>query len=71
MYGIVVYTGSETKIKQNHHEKTNLKKSMMEQKMSNLVMMLFIFQFFLSAIGAMLSQVFDEHNVNTSYYLSI
>lgn len=48
-----------------------MKKSNMEQRMSNLVLSLFIFQFFLSAVGAMLSQVFDERNVEDSYYLSI
>lgn len=31
VYGIVVYTGSETKIKQNHSQKTQIKKSSMEK----------------------------------------
>ena len=34
VYGIVVYTGQETKIKQNDHKKTKLKKSKMEKAMN-------------------------------------
>ena len=30
VYGIVVYTGSDTKIKKNHQSKTVMKKSKME-----------------------------------------
>ena len=34
VYGIVVYTGQETKIKQNDNKKTKLKKSKMEKAMN-------------------------------------
>ena len=34
VYGIVVYTGQETKIKQNDSRKARLKKSMMESQMN-------------------------------------
>lgn len=55
VYGIVVYTGSDTKIKKNHQSKTVMKKSKMEQQTNNLTLVLFIVQFLLSAVGAMFS----------------
>jgi|TARA_B110000285_G_C14897091_1_gene501410 phospholipid-transporting ATPase len=43
----------------------------MEQQTNNLTLVLFIIQFLFSAIGAMFSQVFDQQNLNSSYYLDI
>jgi len=55
IYGIVVYTGQETKIKQNDSRKARLKKSLMENKMNLLILYIFIIQFLLSCLGAMMS----------------
>ena len=71
VYGIVVYTGSETKIKQNDSRKAIIKRSMMEQKMNMLILYIFIIQFLMACLGAMMGQIFDNENEYNAYYLEL
>ena len=71
VYGIVVYTGQETKIKQNDNKKSKLKKSKMEKQMNMQILGIFILQFLLACVGAAMSQVFDQNNTDKAYYLAI
>jgi len=36
-----------------------------------MILYIFIFQFFLACMGAMMSQIFDDENKEGAYYLAI
>ena len=71
VYGIVVYTGEETKIKKNDSKKNRLKKSKVEVLINYQILYIFIFQFIIACLGAMAGQVFDEDNAKTATYLAV
>ena len=71
VYGIVVYTGQETKIKQNDTKKSKQKRSQMDSKMNWSILYVFSIQVVIACLGALLGMVFDHENANTAYYLDL
>lgn len=71
VYGIVVYTGQETKIKQNDTKKTKPKKSQMDSKMNWSILYVFAVQIAIACLGAFASVLFDDQNADAAYYLAL
>mmetsp|Transcript_10331 Transcript_10331/g.17362 ORF Transcript_10331/g.17362 Transcript_10331/m.17362 type:complete len:90 (-) Transcript_10331:519-788(-) len=55
-YGIVVYTGQESKIKQNEQKLTRLKSSRMEQIMNKQIVLIFFLKLFIALAGTLLGE---------------
>lgn len=67
----MVYTGQETKIKQNDTKKTRQKKSQMDSKMNWSILYVFAIQVAIACLGAFASLMFDQANADTAYYLAL
>lgn len=62
--GVVVYTGTDTKIQQNGAE-ARFKVSAVESKMHKMIVFLFLVQIFLSIIAVMIKVIVNGHDDNT------
>ena len=72
VYGLVVYTGAETKIKQNDLKSAKSRKSsQMEYQMNFQILMVVLMQFFLVTCGGLAGYVFTETNRSTATYLGL
>lgn len=67
----MVYTGQETKIKQNDTKKNKAKRSRMESQMNYQILYVFLVQLGIAVLGSFLNQVFDHYNIHRAYYLDI
>jgi len=68
IYGVVVYSGHETKIMLNQSLRS-LKESAMETIHNSLLKTVFILIFFLSLMCALCSLWWTKHNINKHWYL--
>lgn len=72
VYGIVVYTGGETKIKQNDLKSQKARKrSRMEIMMSYQILIVVAIQMLLVVIGGTSSYLFDQELRDTATYLGL
>lgn len=71
VYGIVVYTGQETKIKQNDQKQLVQKMSKMESKMNKSIAIVFIIQLTTACIFALGNIISNSQNKQRAYYLEL
>lgn len=62
VYGIVVYTGTETKIKQNDQKQIKQKRSRMEQSMNWSILTVFSIQILIACLAGFSSFIFDSQS---------
>ena len=72
VYGIVVYTGQETKIKQNDQNQSKArKKSAMESLMNLQILIVIAMQFFIVVLGGLAGYIFAEEERGKAKYLQL
>ena len=71
VYGIVVYTGQQTKIKQNDQKQLKQKSSKMESKMNSSIAFVFVLQLAIACLFALASVLSNSFNKNRAYYLQL
>lgn len=72
VYGIVVYTGQETKIKQNDEKQGKARKvSAMETQMSLMIYLVVLFQLLIVTSGGIMGFIYAEEERKTALYLEL
>ncbi|CAG8472503.1 26679_t:CDS:2 [Dentiscutata erythropus] len=69
IYGLVIFTGEETKLRMNASKNVRTKAPMIQQLVNKVVIIIFVFVMFLSVFCTMMSEIWIKHFWKNAWYV--